>query len=62
MKGLVELGKVLNEPLYLEAVQKTVDNILQEEINIAGSGAAFECWYEGKRNRQYLLITQWRLV
>nr|WP_285827074.1 family 43 glycosylhydrolase [Bacteroides acidifaciens] len=50
-EGLVELGKVLNEPLYLEAVQKTVDNILQEEINIAGSGAAFECWYEGKKKQ-----------
>ena len=46
-EGLVELGKVLDEPLYLEAAQKTAGNILQEEINIAGSGAAFECWYEG---------------
>lgn len=50
-EGLIELGKVLNEPLYLEAAKKTAESILREEINIAGSGAAFECWYEGKKKQ-----------
>ena len=50
-EGLIELGKVLDEPLYLEAAVRTVDNILRDEINLAGSGAAFECWYEGKKKQ-----------
>ncbi|MCM1449152.1 MAG: glycoside hydrolase family 127 protein [Clostridiales bacterium] len=50
-EGLVELGNVLGEPLYLEAAKKTAESIIGEEINIAGSGAAFECWYEGKRRQ-----------
>lgn len=43
--GLLELYMVTKQPEYLEAVLKTVDNIIQTEINIAGSGSAFECWY-----------------
>lgn len=43
--GLLELYKITKEPDYLEAIIKTVDNIMATEINIAGSGSAFECWY-----------------
>lgn len=43
--GLLELYKVTKKPEYLQAVVKTVDNIMETEINIAGSGSAFECWY-----------------
>ena len=43
--GLYELYKITKKPEYLEAVIKTVDNIIDTEINIAGSGSAFECWY-----------------
>lgn len=43
--GLLELYKVTKQADYLEAVIKTVDNIMETEINIAGSGSAFECWY-----------------
>ncbi len=42
--GLIELGKEINEPSYLEAARCVADNIIRNEINIAGSGAAFECW------------------
>lgn len=42
--GLIELGKEINEPSYLEAARRVADNIIRNEINIAGSGAAFECW------------------
>jgi len=47
-EGLLELYKVTNEPRYLSAVEKTVQSIIDTEINIAGSGSAFECWYHGK--------------
>lgn len=47
-EGLLELYKVTGNPKYLSAVEKTVNNIIDEEINIAGSGSAFECWYHGK--------------
>ena len=52
-EGLIELGKELDDPLLLEAARKTADHILKEEINIAGSGAAFECWYGGKALQTY---------
>ncbi|WP_278622754.1 beta-L-arabinofuranosidase domain-containing protein [Parabacteroides gordonii] len=47
-EGLIELGRVLNDPLYKEVAERTAESIRQDEINIAGSGAAFECWYGGK--------------
>lgn len=52
-EGLLELYKVTRNPLFLSAVEKTVNHIIEEEINIAGSGSAFECWYGG-RMRQTL--------
>lgn len=50
-EGLVELGKVLADPIYLQAAELTAASIMDNEINVAGSGAAFECWYEGKKNQ-----------
>ena len=47
-EGLIELGRVLDDPLYKEAAERTAESIRRDEINIAGSGAAFECWYGGK--------------
>ena len=46
-EGLLELYKVTGNPLYLSVVEKTVGHIVREEINVAGSGSAFECWYGG---------------
>jgi len=45
--GLLELYRVTGEPSYIKAVEMAVKNIISEEINIAGSGSAFECWYNG---------------
>jgi len=45
--GLLELYRVTGESEYLKAVEMTVENILETEINIAGSGSAYECWYHG---------------
>jgi DUF1680 family protein len=50
-EGLLELFLITKEPVYLEAVKKTVSNIIESEINIAGSGTAFECWYHGKEQQ-----------
>ena len=46
-EGLLELYKVTGEEQYLKAVECVVENIISTEINVAGSGAAFECWYGG---------------
>ena len=51
--GLLQLYKVTGQPEYLEAVQKVFNNILRNEINIAGSGASKECWFYGKKNQIY---------
>jgi len=45
--GLLELYKVMGNPDYLLAVQKTVQNIIDTEITVIGSGSAVECWYHG---------------
>ncbi len=49
--GLMELGNEIGNPSYLEAAIKTADNIIRNEINIAGSGAAFECWGDWKTSQ-----------
>jgi DUF1680 family protein len=50
---LLELYKVTNEPRYLSAVEKTVQSIIDTEINIAGSGSSHESWYDGKRQQTH---------
>lgn len=49
--GLMELGKETGNPVYLDAAVAVAKNIVENEINIAGSGAAFECWYGGKERQ-----------
>ena len=49
--GLLELYRLTGKPEYLSAVEMTVDNIIEKEINLAGSGSAFECWYYGNENQ-----------
>ena len=47
-EGLLELYRITGNASYKEAVEKTWNNINEKEINIAGSGAAVECWFGGK--------------
>jgi DUF1680 family protein len=47
--GLLELYRITGEPTYLKAVEMAARNIIDSEINIAGSGTAFECFYHGAR-------------
>ena len=49
--GLLELYKVTGTPDYLKAVEMTMQDIIDEEINIAGSGTSFEGWYHGKEKQ-----------
>ena len=51
--GLLKLYQVTGESDYLEAVKKTVANIIEEEINIVGSGASYECWYHGADHQTF---------
>ena len=46
--GLLELYKVTHDEKYLDAVKTVVRHIMDEEINICGSGAANECWFGGR--------------
>ena len=45
--GLLELYRITGDQSYLKAVESAVKSILDSEINISGSGTAFECWYKG---------------
>ena len=47
-EGLLELYRLTGKPEYREAVEKTWQNILDTEINVAGSGSGVECWFGGK--------------
>ena len=49
--GLLELYKVVKDERYLEIVKTVTRHIMDEEINICGSGAANECWYGGKERQ-----------
>ena len=49
--GLLDLYKVTGNPDYLKAVEMTVQDIIDEEINIAGSGTSFESWCHGKEQQ-----------
>lgn len=46
-EGLLELYRITGEPDYLRATEAAVKNIVDTEINAAGSGTAFECFYHG---------------
>ncbi len=50
-EGLLQLYLVTGKPEYLKAVENVANNIVDTEINIAGSGSAFECWYRGIENQ-----------
>jgi uncharacterized protein len=52
-EGLLELHRITGEPTYLQAVEMSVKNIVDTEINVVGSGASRECWYYGKKNQIY---------
>jgi DUF1680 family protein len=46
-QGLLEFYQTTGDRQYLDAAVATARNIMATEINAAGSGAAFECWYHG---------------
>jgi uncharacterized protein len=48
-EGLLELYRLTGKLEYRDAVEKTWQNIMDTEINIAGSGSGAECWFGGKR-------------
>lgn len=47
-EGLLDLYKITGDENLFKAAKMAVDNIVDTEINIAGSGSAHECWYGGK--------------
>jgi DUF1680 family protein len=46
-QGLLEFYRTTGDKRCLDAAVATAKNIIATEINAAGSGAAFECWYHG---------------
>jgi DUF1680 family protein len=52
-EGLLELYRITGKKEYLNAVEKTWNNIRDTEINITGSGASKECWFNGKKWQTY---------
>ena len=48
-EGLLELYRITGNPVHLKAVEMAVNDIIKNEINVAGSGTAFECFYNGAK-------------
>ena len=48
-EGLLELFRITGDKTYFDAVVSTWEHIRDEEINIAGSGAAMEAWLGGNQ-------------
>ncbi len=46
--GLLELFRVTGDPALLKSAEITWQHIVDEEINVCGSGASHECWYGGR--------------
>jgi DUF1680 family protein len=49
--GLLRLFQHTGNQEYFDAAYKAAVNILEEEVNIVGSGATMECWYHGKERQ-----------
>jgi DUF1680 family protein len=47
-EGLLELYRITGNETYKTAVENVWQNILDTEINVAGSGASTEMWFGGK--------------
>lgn len=47
--GLLELYRITGDPVHLKAVEMAVNGIIKNEINVAGSGTSFECFYNGAK-------------
>lgn len=45
--GMLELYRETKDEALLSSAMKAWEHILKEEINICGSGASYECWYNG---------------
>lgn len=49
--GLLELYKITGDQSYLRVVDMVARDIIRTEINAAGSGTAFECFYHGAQRQ-----------
>lgn len=49
-QGMLELYLVNGNELLLQASENSALDIMEREINAAGSGSAFECWFHGKHH------------
>jgi DUF1680 family protein len=50
-QGLIEYYEVTGRKDLLDAAIASAKNIIQEEINVAGSGASYEHWYHGAKHQ-----------
>jgi len=49
--SMLELYKITNNTVYLYAAERAAASIIEDEINIVGTGGAGESWYGGKKKQ-----------
>ena len=57
-QGLLEYGQTVGDNKFLAAAEATVEQIIRDEINLAGGAAAGEMWYHGARKQHLPYIHQ----
>lgn len=50
-QGMLDLYDITGDKALLSGTTKAVEQIIDEEINIAGAGSMMECWYGGRANQ-----------
>ena len=58
-QGMLDLYDITGDKALLSGTTKAVEQIIDEEINIAGAGSMMECW-SGGPIRHALRPTRWR--
>ena len=54
--GMLELFRETGDNQLLHAARQACQHIIDEEINICGSGASYECWYGGKSQQERVAL------
>jgi len=57
-QGLLEYGQATGDGKFLAAAEATADQIIQDEINLAGGASSGEVWYHGARKQHLPYIHQ----
>ena len=57
-QGLLEYGRLVGDRTFLQSAEATVEQLIKDEINLAGGASAGEVWYHGSRKQHLPYVHQ----